>query len=846
MTAPQTNLRHALLAIATLLASSLTAHADSLDERFLSGLRERRLFSLAEKFCVERLARTDLTDQARAIYTIELSRTFAEHARQTLPDSRDRLWQQALDAPSQLLRQYPVSPWLPLVRVQGGLVRLSRAELLRQEAEVAAGGLERLEESRQQLRAAITELRTAKETIAEELRSRPPTRKIEPGQMTTNELLSLDKNVQYQLARAYRNQGQTYPPGSDDQINSLTQAAEMLKPLTLLDGVNPLAWQSRLEEIDCYRLLKDEAGAEQRLAVLESQEPPPQIALGARAQRVRLALARGQIAQALAEFKSGRSLEGQTSAELDLAWLETCLAAWRKASEAMQTVEAQQWQNQGVDLVRDMDQRYGPYWSRRAETLLAANIAGSKTTDDLRVLRLAAESFYRGGQFDEALTAYDRLREQALAKNLLQEAFDAGFTAAAIEQERQRFSQAAVRFRQTALSRKELSKAAESHQLAIFNAGQALKASEANNSPEAPTAAAEYQELLIEHLATWPQSASANQVRLWLGRIYERQGNHADALTILRQIPPDAPQFFETVETLARCYHEALTQRQVEGQPTQELAQAAAKYFEDLVVGAQNRLPEKWSPLDRLAAVSSAGLLLEYTTGSFDRAERILSAALTGSSDAPLEWRATAEGLLTFALAGQGRRDEAGKILERISTGPPGELLALVAGLSRLSQSASPEVKRELGILELRAAQLLAGRTKDLTEAQRRGFDLQVAQALAAAGRKDEARRALETLASQSPRDGAIQEEYAQILLASGDAASLKLAESRWRDLLQKSRPGTDRYFRAAFGLASTLEKTGDKRRALQLVSITQAQYPDLGGATLKTRFQQLQQRCKP
>lgn len=845
MTVLRINFPKAFLALAALVASSYSAHAESLDERFLSGLRERRLFALAEKFCGERLARTDLTDQARAIYTIELSRTFAEHARQMQPGVRDAFWQQSVEAPSQFLRQNSTSPWLVLVRVQAGLVRLSRAELLRQEAEVAAGGPERLEESRRQLRAAITELQTAKESIAEELRSRPPTRKIEPGQMTTNELLSLDKNVQYQLARAYRNQGQTYPPGSDDQINSLTQAAEILKPLTLLDGVNPLAWQSRLEEIDCYRLLKDDAGAEQRLAVLESQEPPPQIALGARAQRVRLALARGNLAQAMSLFKMDRSLEGQTSAELDLAWLETCLAAWRKATEAVQTAEAAQWQNQCVELVREMEQRYGPYWSRRAETLLAANIAGSKTTDDLRVLKLAAESFYRGGQFDEALAGYDRLREQALAKNLPQEAFDAGFTAAAIEQERRRFSEASVRFRQTALSLKQLAKASEAHQLAIFNAGQMLKASEANSATATPKLAAEYQELLIEHLANWPQASSAHQARLWLGRMYERQGNHAEALNILRQVPADAPQFFDTVEAIARCYQAVLTQRQLEGQSTQELALTAAKYFEDLVIGAQNRLPEKWSPLDRLAAVSAAAMLLEYTTGNFDRAERILSAALAGSADAPGEWRASAEGLLTFALAGQGRRDEAGKILERISAGPPGELLALVAGLSRLSQSASPEVKRELGILELRAAQLIAGRTKNLSEAQRRSFDLQIAQAMAATGRKDEARRVLETLAAQSPRDGSIQEEYAQILLAFNDSDSLKLAESRWRDILQKSRPGSERYFRAAFGLASTLEKSGDKKRAAQLISVTQAQYPELGGATLKAKFEQLKRRCQ-
>ena len=330
-----------------LLIAPLAARAESLDERFLAGLRDRRLFALAEKLCTEKLARTDLSDQQRAVYTIELSRSFAEHARQTAPDTRDQLWQQALDAPNQFARQSPTSPWLTLVRVQSGLVELSRAELLRQEAEVAAGGPERLEESRQQLRAAITELRTAKDIIAEELRSRPPTRKPEPGQMTTAELLSLEKNVQYQLARAYRNQGQTYPPGSDDQINSLTQAAELLKPLTLLDKRESVVLA---KPVGGDRLPSAFERRRGRAGAIGSARRPGTAAancLGGSHNAKIGARARTTPPQALAIFQSGRSLEGQTSAELDLAYLETCLAAWRKANEAKQTAEAQQWQNAG-------------------------------------------------------------------------------------------------------------------------------------------------------------------------------------------------------------------------------------------------------------------------------------------------------------------------------------------------------------------------------------------------------------------------------------------------------------------------------------------------------------------
>ena len=59
------------------------AAADPTDERFLDGLRTSRLFSLAETYCRDRLAQTDLGPADRADLVIELSRTHAQHALNT-------------------------------------------------------------------------------------------------------------------------------------------------------------------------------------------------------------------------------------------------------------------------------------------------------------------------------------------------------------------------------------------------------------------------------------------------------------------------------------------------------------------------------------------------------------------------------------------------------------------------------------------------------------------------------------------------------------------------------------------------------------------------------------------
>jgi hypothetical protein len=49
------------------------------DERFLEGLRQRRLFELAEKYCTERLSATQLPPVAQGDLAVELIRTNATH-----------------------------------------------------------------------------------------------------------------------------------------------------------------------------------------------------------------------------------------------------------------------------------------------------------------------------------------------------------------------------------------------------------------------------------------------------------------------------------------------------------------------------------------------------------------------------------------------------------------------------------------------------------------------------------------------------------------------------------------------------------------------------------------------
>ena len=241
---------------------------------------------MAETWCRRQLDAIGATENPRRVeLTIELSRNFTDHALQSPQGARDSLWRQALDVLADFTRNDPNCPRLVLIQVQTCLVHLVRGEQACQEAEVVGGG-----EARSGAGAgticgtAIAELQATGEAIAALLRP-SATRRTDDRPVDGRRIGHVQRNVNYQLARAFRDQGRSYPAGSADRTNSLRQAVELLSPLAQTDDADSLAWQSRLDEIVCDRLLEDPDAAKRHLTLLAERDPPPKVALRARGPR---------------------------------------------------------------------------------------------------------------------------------------------------------------------------------------------------------------------------------------------------------------------------------------------------------------------------------------------------------------------------------------------------------------------------------------------------------------------------------------------------------------------------------------------------------------------------------
>jgi hypothetical protein len=817
------------------LCSATSLPADSLDERFIQGLNDRRLFSLAEAHARQRLAQ-QVDDDDRVALTIALCRTLAEHALNTPRAERDALWEAANEAAEDFARAAADSPKLVLVRMQQALSVLARGELARQEAEVGAPGVPSLEEARTQLQASTEQLREVGAATEKLLRS--ASRTPAAGELGQDALVSLARNVQYQTARALRNQALCYPPKSAERADALLQALEQLGPLAKLETGDALVLSSRLDEAGSLRLAGRLTDAAARLDALDAARPPAKVRLQAQAERVRLLLAAGKLEDALGVLQKGREIAGQSSAELDLAHVETFIALWRRASDAKDSAQAKQWQDRAAAMVQAMEQFYGPYWTRRGEMLLAAS-AGSGTGDaSLEVLVRAAKNHYLRMEFDEAVAAYQRAGEAAMAAKNPARAIDLLHAAALVEQRRNRLPAALKRLRELSLLLRDEPKAPAIHLQAVLDAAQIARDGMSESLQS-------YLATLEEHISTWPADATSDQARLWLGRLREHQRDWAGAIETYREVSAgDQQQSLEALDGAARAYGELFVELAAAKQSIEEPAAKAVNYFEGVVTGGGTRLPDAFSPIARQAALHAARLRLEFTSGGFDVAKNVLAAALRDSADASPEWKAQANALLVVAQAGSGERDAARQTLQQLSGGTPAGQLSLLRGLQEISATSQPAVRRELAALQLEVAQRLRSNASELSAADRLSLDLIEAQSLAARGQQNESLALYRQMSKSHPDHAEIQRGYAELLLESADRDSLLAARDAWRNVLRRARPNSPLWFEAKYSTALAHFKLGDKLQAAQMIELLQSVQPELGGAEMKRKFLELLARC--
>ncbi|MCO6454427.1 MAG: hypothetical protein J5I93_03845, partial [Pirellulaceae bacterium] len=751
------------------------------------------------------------------------------------PAARDEHWQAARRAAADYLARDGSSSLALLVRVQDALVPLARGELHRQEAEVAADPQPIFETARLQLREAARLLEQADKDLALAIARTAPARD-DAGQLAPGELVALQHHLRYQLGRTYRNLALCFPPASNDWLATLTAANEQLaRPLAQLTADDALWWSVRLEQATCHRLLKEYREADGVLREMLDARPSDAARWLIEAEAARLLLAVGRAEQALALLAPEGRTNGEAPAEHDLARLEVLLALGQAADQAGDAERAAQWQRQAVELLASVEQRHGTYVSRRAELLLVRR--GGRGASNLDVLERTAANFFRRGELDEAVATYDEAAQAATQADAPQQAFALAYKAALIEQQRQRHADAGQRFRQLARALPSHDSAARAHLLAAWNLAQAAR--------QRPDLLAQYEQTLRDHLSLWPASDTAGQAAQWLGALGESRQEWAEALQAYGQVPAGSPQLDAALEGAARCWSQTLRQQADSGQPVLPLARQAIAWFDRLVLSDDGRLPERWSTAARRAALEAAELRLTYDPQGHLAAERMLDAAAQGPPPPDAAWTEAANQLRIVALAAQaGRAADIVPLIEQLAGGDPRRLIQVVARLDSVAADAPAARANELGRLQLQVLQQLQPQFARLPADDQLRLKKFAAQALVRTGDRAQAARHWQDLVQAQPRDGQMQEAYAQFLLDGSQTADWRQAAERWRIVASGSEKQSPRWWRAKYGLALALFKLGERQQAAERIEYLLLTTPP-DSPQLKRQFDQLLAQCR-
>jgi hypothetical protein len=700
-----------------------------------------------------------------------------------------------------------------LVQMQDALTWIAEGEFAAAEYRAGVIAAADLDRALVPLRNASVPLEQLDKQLTQEIpqvRRRTPL----PGELSADELFSLQQHVLHQWARVARIRGELYPAKSADRIALGQQAQEILKtPLAQVAPEEPLADQVRLELAISERLLGNLQPAAELLELLDQDSKSPEVRLTARAERIRTALDDRNLQAALQLQQLGRTVAGRTSPDLDLAWLETYIVAWQLAQQQLKTADAQAWQEKATAMASFLQQTHGAYWGRRGDQLLVHALGGSG--GGAAILARTADNFYRQGDLDQAAATYEKAAAQAFAVGDANAGFELAFKGALVQQQRQLFSDAARRLRAVSLQEPNHAQAPVAHLQAALNTAQEIRRNPAGTAGHEHGAAL-YVEILQEHLKTWPEDESSAQAALWLGQWHAAKGNHREAFAAYAAIPRDSAKLNEAVPAAAAAAKGwFVSLREAGKSPSAELP-AVVSFFEQVLLGGENRLPERWTQAHREAALAIAELRLAYDTGAAAEVEMLLNAALQSTNEPPAAWlqEASLQRVLALAVL-PGRERDAQNAIQQLVGATPEQLVAGVDRLSKIGAASPPNLKEVVARLQLQIIALVDGRRDQLPPTERVTLDRIRAEGLLLSGKRDEAIKLYAQLAKEHTDNGPIQEGYGDALISGNDRASLEQALDQWRRIAARSKPRTPRWCKAKYNIALAHYRLGDKSAAI-------------------------------
>ncbi len=806
----------------------------------VEGLRQRRLFAIAEFYCREQLNKPDLDPTSQVGLIIELMKTQTMKALLAPLPQRAQAWNEVQSTSADFLNIEIAHPRRILVQVQQALSHLAHGQMLSREIESQMAG----ESARTQALLEIKIARTSLDNLQREISNKIPEqqgRTLDSNELAIDQLLNLKNNIQYQLAQCNLIRARLYLPDDRlnriDALNGVTEKLSEVQRLTSEGQV--LWWNTKLSQIECYRLLNTPDRARTLAQSLEKFKAPLSIKQRLAEQTILNAIAIGDRTYSQSTFENLEKFRPLTP-DLELALLELAIALSAGTTDKQ---KKQNWISLAFNRSQSIKREHGPYWGRRAELILintvgvSASATGNDSTGTSQtpptvsnqpnsielnlLMRLAAEA-ERKKEWDNALKALQRASDLAKSQADSKTVLNLQIRLAKILEEQGKHRLAADHLTTNAIEYAAEPVASAAHLIGCWNYAKSISAKDPNSRPA-------FQTLLIQHLEQWPAATTSNQARIWLARERINLGDWERGLELYLAVTNTYPQLNSAIDQAITCARQTL---KLSGNTTPQkckniISQLSLRANElppnttlrnrlelalceiDWQFGSQQLLKNNRAKVGEIAAgtnpdnLALATALLVALNSESEPEAAIQYVATIGDN---LETLQQAEELLEFAPA----NTTANQNLQTVKLA----LISKVLGLPELQQADKATLKAN--------------------------WRLKQATALIALKQNQQASQTLAELEKKYPRNAEIQMQLARALTGEFEESSPEIPLKKWRQIATRLKKNTPNWYEAKYQVARLLFKTGDRASAAKLLKYMKAIPPGWDQSKLKLQFESL------
>lgn len=832
------------------------ATADEAVSRYLAQLRRRKLFRLAEGICDRQLARDDITDTQRSQWTLELSRTLAEHAPYASGKEAAQLWRQATRVIGDFLQRHPAAPRNNWLRLQRATVLVIRGEFLRWEAQlmpcdpaVRSNALQMLDRADEQLQQLLQQLPSAGNASSGSATGKNAAPAAGTERTTGADRPLLRRHLNYQRALVLLNKAELSPAGSPQRNELLQQADRLLRPLSEGPAEAVITQNSRFLRAVVSRLAGRHREAVDRLKVLQKQRPSLQVQQHIRAELVRILLDGGHLKEADRLLQAFEKSQAVLLGELIFLRVKASLALWQNSLQAGDQPQAEQWWKEAQRALGQAEHFTGGYWTYRCRLLLDFAREKQRYGPELAVAVRTAQAQFRHGNLADSLAAYRRAVRLAEESGRKKFAAELRFLSASLLLQGGRLEEAAAEFGRLADAVPPSSRSAQADLMRAYCLGRLYEKRRTRDRRQ------KYTEALKTHRKKFPASPTAHEAAWMLAVLSDYRRQTAEALQLYLSIPPEHPRAAAAQSAAARCYEEILQRLRAANAGERTSWETHALSHLERYLKSYPPQASTWNRFQADVAFRTARIHLQRTPPGYRAAEPLLrqvteaarhalSAQQKGKPSAEeRRWwqetlRSARQGQIV-ALAGTGRFAEAETLLKTLSQSGPAEVLAVLDGLMKIGAD-KERLRRQLGTLQLQAALKLDKQRSRLKPSERQWLDRCLAQAYASTGNVERAVRLYQKLLKDSPSNQEFLRSLAELLSRSSARDTLLQARTCWRKLESLQSPGSPEWLQARYQVARVTFRLAEYRECRKLLDVTGLLYPQLGGEPLRSRFRQL------